>query len=134
MTIALSWNVTIAERYDSLVVKRSKQIIIWTSTALTSVSTFRATVAAVCLVGIFALCCLGCLNTVAIASLRRFNVFLAKETQDQQECEQNRVYNPLWMPCAPSQPEYFCVESSPNPMMLQQRRLELKSKYVVMLV
>lgn len=58
---------------------------------VTSVSTFRATVAAVCLVGIFALCCLGCLNTVAIASLRRFSVSLAKETRDQHECEQNRV-------------------------------------------
>lgn len=33
MTITLNWNVTIAEKIDSFIMKRSKRIIVWTSTA-----------------------------------------------------------------------------------------------------
>lgn len=58
---------------------------------VTSLSTFQATVAGVCIVGIVGLCCIGCLNSVGVSYLRRYNVLMTRETRDQQECEQNRV-------------------------------------------
>jgi hypothetical protein len=58
---------------------------------VTSLSTFQATVAGVCILGIFGLCWIGCLNSAGVAYIRRFNVSMARETRDQQECEQNRV-------------------------------------------
>ncbi|KAG0559159.1 hypothetical protein KC19_10G083100 [Ceratodon purpureus] len=127
MTITLNWNATSARDNRVIAFTESKTIYIWAPTALTSLSTFQATVAGVCMVGICGLCCIGCLNSVGVSSLRRFNVLMARETRDQQECEQNRVFNPMWMPCAPSQPGYYNIESTPNSVLLMQRRREIKS-------
>ncbi|KAG0566759.1 hypothetical protein KC19_7G086000 [Ceratodon purpureus] len=131
MTITVNWTITIPNRADTFQRLQSKRIVIWAPTSLTSISTFRATVAAICLLGIFIICCFCSLNTVAVSSLRRFSVTLARETRDQQECEQNRVFNPLWMPCAPTLADYN-IESTPNPLMLMQRRKELKTKILRM--
>lgn len=62
---------------------------------MTNLSTFQATVAAVCLVGILGLCCLGCLNSVGVKYFRRYNVLMARLTRDELECEQSRVSNIL---------------------------------------
>ncbi|XP_073392142.1 uncharacterized protein [Physcomitrium patens] len=136
MTIILSWNVTVpsdgSNHADSFMFTRKRRIFIWAPTTLTSFTTFHATVVALCLLGIFIVCCLGCLNTVAIQKMRAFSVQVAKETRHNQECEQNRVFNPLWIPCAPTRSGYYNVESTPNSFMLRQRRAELKAKILRM--
>lgn len=54
-------------------------------------TTFQLTLAAVCLLGIFILCCLGCLNSSGVERLRRYNVWMETLTRDEQECDHNRV-------------------------------------------
>lgn len=90
MTITLNWNATSTRTNAVVILTASTTIYIWAPTALTNLSTFQATVAAVCLVGILGLCCLGCLNSVGVKYFRRYNVLMARLTRDEQECEQSR--------------------------------------------
>lgn len=47
--------------------------------------------AGVCLVGLFLIGCFGCLNTVAVEYMRKYNVLIAKETHEDLACDQSRV-------------------------------------------
>ncbi|XP_073393680.1 uncharacterized protein [Physcomitrium patens] len=128
MTITLNWVARDPRNQATSILATSRRILVWAPTALTNLSTYQLMVVVVCLVGIIGLCCLGCANSFATKYLRAYNVMRERDGRDHQECEQTRVFNPMWIPSPLNTLGYYCIESTANPLIVCQQRLEIKCK------
>ncbi|CAK9873089.1 unnamed protein product [Sphagnum jensenii] len=125
MTFLVTWNF-IGQDGKDYQEQTDFSIAILAPTAMTSFSTYSGTVAAICLMGLFLLVCFGCLNKIGVQYMKKHHTLLHRKSFEDFKCEQTRVFNPLWIPCAPIKGGYNNFESTASPLVILKKQIELK--------